>query len=122
MATRTDLSGRIDNPQTSVVDVVVNLVRNAFFQAIAREWPRGYFPRGFSGEQPCWTIVGIDAGSETGLLSEDGALEVARIHGGANLAGARLQALRAGVRERYEQDQNSKRQSRHHDLSNQPKK
>ncbi len=31
--------------------------------------PRGYFPRGFSGEQPYWTIVGIDGGSDSGLLS-----------------------------------------------------
>ena len=51
---------------------------NAFFEAVARDSPRGYFPRGFSGEQPCWTLVGVDGGSETGLLSEDGALEVAR--------------------------------------------
>ena len=36
------------------------------------------YPRGFSGEQSYWTLVGIDGGSETGLLSEDGALEVAR--------------------------------------------
>jgi hypothetical protein len=51
---------------------------NAFFQALARESPRGHYPRGFSGEQPYWTIVGIDGGHETGLLSEDGALELAR--------------------------------------------
>src|SRR5207253_1174627 len=66
---------------------------NAFFEAIARESPRGYFPRGFSGEQSYWTIVGIDGGSDTGLLSEDGALEVAK--GGFSIepfvhAGARL--------------------------------
>jgi hypothetical protein len=51
---------------------------NAFFQALARDAPRGYYPRGISGEQPSWTIVGVDGGSETALLSEDGALEVAR--------------------------------------------
>jgi hypothetical protein len=34
VATRTEISGRIDNPRTSILDVVVNLVRNAFFQAI----------------------------------------------------------------------------------------
>jgi hypothetical protein len=50
---------------------------NAFFTAVAAEFPRGSFPRGFSGEQPWWTIVGIDGGHETALLSEDGALEVA---------------------------------------------
>jgi hypothetical protein len=51
---------------------------NAFFEALAREYPRGYFARGFSGEQSYWTIVGIEGGSDTGLLSEDGALEVAK--------------------------------------------
>ena len=51
---------------------------NAFFQAIAPEYPRGTFPRAFSGEQAWWTLVGIDGGHESALLSEDGALEVAR--------------------------------------------
>ncbi|HXJ79907.1 MAG TPA: discoidin domain-containing protein [Candidatus Methylomirabilis sp.] len=50
---------------------------NAFFQSLARETPRGVYPRGFSGEQVYWTVVGIDGGSQSGLLSEDGALEVA---------------------------------------------
>ena len=49
---------------------------NAFVEALARNSPRGYFPRGFSGEQAYWTIVGIDGGSDSGLLSNDGALEV----------------------------------------------
>jgi hypothetical protein len=51
---------------------------NAFFQALARESPRGTYPRGFSGEQTSWTLVGIEGGSESGLLAQDGALEVAR--------------------------------------------
>ncbi len=51
---------------------------NAFFEALARDAPRGHYPRGFAGEQPMWTTVGVDGGPETGLLSEDGALEVAR--------------------------------------------
>jgi hypothetical protein len=51
---------------------------NAFFQALAKEAPRGRYPRGMSGEQNYWTVLGVDGGSETGLLSEDGALEVAR--------------------------------------------
>jgi F5/8 type C domain len=49
---------------------------NAFVEALAREAPRGHYPRGFSGEQPYWTLVGADASPESGLLSEDGALEV----------------------------------------------
>ncbi len=49
---------------------------NAFVDALARNSPRGYFPRGFSGEQAYWTLVGIDGGKDNGLLSTDGALEV----------------------------------------------
>jgi F5/8 type C domain-containing protein len=51
---------------------------NAFLEALAREAPRGHYPRAFSGEQSYWTLVGVDAGSDSGLLSEDGALEVGR--------------------------------------------
>jgi hypothetical protein len=51
---------------------------NAFFQALAKVSPRGNYPRGMSGEQNYWTVLGVDGGTETGLLSEDGALEVAR--------------------------------------------
>lgn len=64
--------------ELDVKDVAFGASPNAFFQAVARESPRGAYPRGMSGEQTAWTIVGIDAGDETALLSEDGALEVAR--------------------------------------------
>ena len=51
---------------------------NGFVEAIAlREGP-SLFPRGFSGQQTYWTVVGIDGGADSGLLSEDGALEVGR--------------------------------------------
>ena len=64
--------------EIEVRDLAFGASANAFFEAVAREYPRGWFPRAFSGQQSYWTIVGIDGGSETGLLSEDGALEVAR--------------------------------------------
>ncbi len=51
---------------------------NAFFQALATTAPAGHYPRGMSGQQNYWTVLGVDGGRETGLLSEDGALEVAR--------------------------------------------
>jgi hypothetical protein len=51
---------------------------NAFFQALAKTAPPGSYPRGMSGQQNYWTVLGVDGGHETGLLSEDGALEVAR--------------------------------------------
>ncbi|HEY3571189.1 MAG TPA: coagulation factor 5/8 type domain-containing protein [Thermoanaerobaculia bacterium] len=49
---------------------------NAFFEQIAKDAPRGSYPRSFSGQQEYWTVVGVDADSEEGLLGEDGALEV----------------------------------------------
>jgi hypothetical protein len=51
---------------------------NDLVAALARQLPRGSFPRGFSGEQPYWTLVGVDGGGDhASLLSEDGALELA---------------------------------------------
>lgn len=51
---------------------------NDFIASVARDSPRGRFPRGFSGEQPYWTIVGVDGGFDQGLIGEDGAIEVAK--------------------------------------------
>ena len=51
---------------------------NDLLKAMAAESPKGWFPRGFSGEQPYWTIVGLDGGREQGLIGEDGAIEIAK--------------------------------------------
>lgn len=51
---------------------------NDFVKAVAAGSPRGWFPRGFSGEQPYWTILGIDGGDQQGLIGEDGAIEVGK--------------------------------------------
>ncbi|WP_213602524.1 discoidin domain-containing protein [Pseudoxanthomonas japonensis] len=51
---------------------------NDLIKAMAAESPKGWFPRGFSGEQPYWTIVGLDGGREQGLIGEDGAIEIAK--------------------------------------------
>ncbi len=61
-----------------VRDLEAGASDNAFLQRIALDSPPGRFPRGFSGQQTYWTVVGIDGGHESGLLGEDGALEVAR--------------------------------------------
>ena len=50
---------------------------NAFFEAIASESLRGQYPRSLSGEQAYWTVVGIDGGHTTGLMGEDGGIELA---------------------------------------------
>src|ERR671930_277109 len=62
--------------EIDIKDLAFGASPNAFFEAIAREAPRGYFPRGFSGEQSYWTVVGVDGSAEKGLLSEDGVIEV----------------------------------------------
>ena len=64
--------------EVEIRDLAFGATPNAFIAALARGAARGNYPRGFSGEQPYWTLVGVDGGEETGLLSEDGALEVAR--------------------------------------------
>jgi hypothetical protein len=52
---------------------------NAVFASRAKQVRRGLYPRGFSGEQSYWTLVGVDGGSrDSALISEDGAVEVAR--------------------------------------------
>lgn len=50
----------------------------SFMRAVAGESRRGLYPRGFVGEQPYWTLVGVDGGGESGLMGEDGAIELRR--------------------------------------------
>ena len=51
---------------------------NDFLKSVAAASPRGDWPRGFSGEQPYWTLVGVDGGKQQGLISEDGAIELGK--------------------------------------------
>jgi hypothetical protein len=61
-----------------VEDLAFGASPNAFFGALAHEAPRGAYPRGFIGEQGAWTLVGVDGGRDSGLLSDDGALEIGK--------------------------------------------
>ncbi len=54
--------------------------REAFFQAIAADARRGLYPRGMSGEQSYWTVVGADNDRREVLFSEDGAIEAGEEH------------------------------------------
>jgi hypothetical protein len=51
---------------------------NTAIEATAGQARRGLFPRGFSGEQPYWTLLAADGGGPSGLISEDGAIELAK--------------------------------------------
>jgi hypothetical protein len=48
---------------------------SAFFRAVARDVPRGLYPRGILGEPVSWAVVGEDGDRREGLLGADGALE-----------------------------------------------
>lgn len=50
---------------------------NAIIAALADDAPRGTYPRGFT-EQSYWTLVASDGGGVSGLIGEDGAIEVAK--------------------------------------------
>ncbi|GGE94440.1 discoidin domain-containing protein [Sphingomonas prati] len=50
---------------------------NAMIAALAKTAPRGTYPRGFT-EQSYWTLVATDGGGGSGLIGEDGTIEVAR--------------------------------------------
>jgi hypothetical protein len=52
---------------------------NAVLSSLAPTAPRGDLPRAFVGEQNYWALVGVDGGGDrSGLISEDGAIEVGR--------------------------------------------
>ena len=50
----------------------------AYFTHLAKDAPRGTYPRPYVGEQCAWTVIGLDAAREEALLSEDGMLETGK--------------------------------------------
>lgn len=52
---------------------------NAAWSRIARDAPRGWYPRYFLGEQNYWTVVGIPNEFDEVLMDEDGAIETGRL-------------------------------------------
>jgi hypothetical protein len=48
---------------------------SAFFRSVAKDAPRGLYPRGILGEPASWAVVGEDRDRREGLLGADGALE-----------------------------------------------
>jgi hypothetical protein len=64
--------------QTTVQPLSFGASTNAFLQEIAKQSPRGDWPRALGGEQTYWTIVGVDGGSRQALLGEDGSIELGK--------------------------------------------
>lgn len=52
------------------------LSENAFFQAVARDQPRGSYPKYLTPEQCYWTIVGSPGDMGEALINENGAIEI----------------------------------------------
>ena len=50
---------------------------DAMISALAKAAPRGAYPRGFT-EQSYWTLLGTDGGAASGLIGEDGAVELGK--------------------------------------------
>jgi hypothetical protein len=70
----------VDEPAGKVVALAELELRapaeaNAFFAQIAKDAPRGRYPRAYVGQQSYWTVLGVDGGRTASLLSEDGVLE-----------------------------------------------
>jgi hypothetical protein len=51
---------------------------NDLYFALAREAPRGNYPRYLSNEQSYWTVLGVDRDSAEALINEEGMVEVGR--------------------------------------------
>ncbi len=61
--------------EVAVKPLAFAATRNAFVAEVAKDAPRGSWPRYLASEQSYWTVVGVDGDPDEGLLSEDGALE-----------------------------------------------
>jgi hypothetical protein len=51
---------------------------NDLYFAVARDAPRGSYPRYLSQEQSYWTVLGVDRDSAEALINEEGMIEVGR--------------------------------------------
>ena len=51
---------------------------NDFFMTIAKDAPRGSYPKPFLSEQSYWTVIGVDRDSAEALINEEGMIEVGR--------------------------------------------
>jgi hypothetical protein len=49
---------------------------NIFFNNIAADFPRGYFPRYVYNEQSYWTLIGVGSDPKEALINEEGMIEV----------------------------------------------
>ena len=58
-----------------VIELHEAATANAFFALVAKQAPRGRYPRAYIGEQSYWTVFGVDGARAAALMSEDGVIE-----------------------------------------------
>jgi hypothetical protein len=75
-----DRKSRLVLPQlrASIEPLAFGATPNAFLQEVAARSPAGDWPRGLSGQQAYWTIIGVDGGAKQALMGEDGAIELGK--------------------------------------------
>ena len=49
---------------------------NRFFINIAKDFPRGYYPRYFNEEKSYWNVIGVEDDRKEALINEDGMIEI----------------------------------------------
>jgi hypothetical protein len=62
--------------EISVKNIDYSVDINQFFINIAKDNPRGYYPRYFNEEGTFWTVVGVNNDVKEALINEDGMVEV----------------------------------------------
>ncbi|HSC64810.1 MAG TPA: discoidin domain-containing protein [Caldimonas sp.] len=70
----------VDEPAARAVALAELALRepvdaNAFFAQLAKDSPRGRYPRAYLAQQAYWTVFGVDGGRTASLLGEDGVVE-----------------------------------------------
>ena len=51
---------------------------NAFFESIAKDAPRGSYPKYFSGVQSYWTLIGVSGDPREAMINEEGMIETGK--------------------------------------------
>ena len=73
--TMADAGRDVGIAEIHVRDLEFGASPNAFVRALAQHSKQGCYPRAYYDQQPYWTVIGVDADPQEGLLSEDGAIE-----------------------------------------------
>ncbi len=73
--------GRLGTPGPALKDIRIASPQdapdlNGYMSWLAREYPRGWFPRWVYGEQSFWTVVGVPDDTHEALINEEGQIEV----------------------------------------------